>query len=581
MQESKIILILFSLLFMTNCLLVTQFKNADQTTLLKDSKKWEIYSPTHLHSLYRQTNNTNETDMKENCVGAKSVIYSWGETNVLVLSNLDLEVNFNNNLESIDVLFNLNGIGTDKGLTLDHLFLSYPPKSIKIDVFPKDLIKGNSEYEISLSSPSSSSELKKIENTKNLSVSLHFTTEGTDAEFEISCIKLKLKSSDIRIDDDTKDKEGKTQIEDTSSFPNPSSSNIPPSSVIENEDGKKNGTFSSTESAVFISFFLYFCLLMTMVLTYIGIKKRMVSSKGKKKNKKSRTGINCETHMTSKHELYRSLKSKENIIQGVNCIFKHRIDKDGIIKKEFEILKKFKNENNIVKVVSFLKPLLERPAGYYMEYTPLGNLYSFIYDNKKTEIEIENSNMNFETKISFFLDLCRGLEILHREGVIHTNIIPSNVLVFPNTQGKKCMYKLKFCGFSKAIYENSSSEVDDSSLMFSLKYSPAEVFISRKYTKSSDVFSLMMMFYEIYEQKHPFYSLSDEDYKGKFINNFLSEPPSIEDKRLEKFNGAATQVFRMPPRYRNGIVYIRQICEDIQRKNLNLNPNLNLNLNDK
>lgn len=97
--------------------------------------------------------------------------------------------------------------------------------------------------------------------------------------------------------------------------------------------------------------------------------------------------------------------------------------------------------------------------------------------------------MSFESKLCFCLDIAEGLSVLHACGVVHGDVKPENILVFPR-QDARDSFSLKLTDFGHSVLESDKCERLPA---FTPKWSAPEVFKNSRMTfaqmKATDYYS--------------------------------------------------------------------------------------------
>ncbi len=134
-----------------------------------------------------------------------------------------------------------------------------------------------------------------------------------------------------------------------------------------------------------------------------------------------------------------------------------------------------------------------------MEYVPAGDLHQWLEQNK---------SLNESQTYRLAADIAYGLSILHRGGIIHRDLKSLNVLLF-EANGELCA---KITDFGLAVLKRYKIQ-DDDMLVGSIPWLAPEILKSnetRKYSESSDVYSLGMVIYELVTKKVPYYYMPNE-----------------------------------------------------------------------
>lgn len=135
-------------------------------------------------------------------------------------------------------------------------------------------------------------------------------------------------------------------------------------------------------------------------------------------------------------------------------------------------------------------------------------------------------------KADLLIQLLQGIAYLHRRGIMHRDLKPANVLV-TNTDN------LKVLDFGLALKPGDSGE--DVTVAGTLNYIAPEVLQGEAITKSSDLYAVGVMAYEMFAGHHPFHAA-----KGSIhvlIQAVVSEEPNLAPiYRMERALHTAGQI---------------------------------------
>lgn len=183
------------------------------------------------------------------------------------------------------------------------------------------------------------------------------------------------------------------------------------------------------------------------------------------------------------------------------------------IENEIKIMIKCGKHENVIKV--FGHSILGEQGSYIiMQYCERGNLMTYLRKNK---------NMDSQTKIDFMLQIAKGIQFLHKRGVIHRDLKPQNVLI-----DKKNV--LKICDFGESKNEKGIK----GTLVGSCIYVDPELLNQKPkiHPKSIDIYSFGILIWTIWHQKEPYQEQMKKIHYNKFaflnIINTKNIRPRIE-----------------------------------------------------
>lgn len=217
---------------------------------------------------------------------------------------------------------------------------------------------------------------------------------------------------------------------------------------------------------------------------------------------------------------------------------------DGII---YELLE---NDKSVNKVIKFIQGEIYGIKNY-LEYFILFQLDNR-YVSRAIEVEVEEDGLIkiiqekasmdlkdyiYKNKLSYYekkqimLQLLYGLEYLHSFNILHGDIKPSNILVYPDDNNK-----FKYSDFNLSMIHCSDSKL--SKKIYTVTYRAPEI-ENKKVSLKSDVWALGCTFFEIYygysyfnfRKNRKFYHLknSEEDLKQNLVFNDLIQKMICND----------------------------------------------------
>ncbi|MDY5949242.1 MAG: protein kinase [Oscillospiraceae bacterium] len=215
--------------------------------------------------------------------------------------------------------------------------------------------------------------------------------------------------------------------------------------------------------------------------------------------------------------------SQNETVNGLNFSFDDKSFVDEII-CEIELMAKFKGNSNIVSYEDHM--VIEEPDGMgwtiliRMELlTPLGKY-------------LEHNEISAEMSIKIGIDLCKALEVLNKQRIIHRDIKLENIFVSENGD-----FKLGDFGTARIIEKT----VDNRTKTGTYMYMAPEVLKSEPYGVKADIYSLgILLYYLLNHQRFPFFPpypepVTFESQKAAFnkrISGQAMPQPDSADKNL-------------------------------------------------
>ena len=182
--------------------------------------------------------------------------------------------------------------------------------------------------------------------------------------------------------------------------------------------------------------------------------------------------------------------------------------------KEIEIHKKLIHDNIIRLYTS-----RETKDNYdlLLEYAPKGNIFQLILQKQNfSEIEC----------FSYFIQIVNAIYFLHEKNIIHRDIKPENILIFEKNI-------IKLCDFGWSSY----NDLNNTTIFCgAFEYMSPEMINCQSYDKSTDIWSLGILLYEMYFGFPPFRANpQSNDKTNEIFNNILNKKISFDcGKKIDK-----------------------------------------------
>ena len=126
-----------------------------------------------------------------------------------------------------------------------------------------------------------------------------------------------------------------------------------------------------------------------------------------------------------------------------------------------------------------------------------------------------NGSMHWGEAMSIGVQICAALDIAHRNGVLHRDVKPANILLDDDTA------KLTDFGIARLVGQTAVTKAQ--SIIGTLAYTPPELFHNKAFDGRGDIYQLGVTLYEMLLGRAPFTSAASEN-KATVIRRILENP---------------------------------------------------------
>jgi hypothetical protein len=179
------------------------------------------------------------------------------------------------------------------------------------------------------------------------------------------------------------------------------------------------------------------------------------------------------------------------------AIKKLKVTDSKLFEKEVGVLSSLRHPN----VVLFLGVCKSGPYELIVtEFLELGSLDTFL--REKRHNNERHVAFTFNKKIDILLDVARGMQYIHSQGLIHRDIKTSNILLDKHYTAKICDL-----GHSRMVSTNSLM----TGTIGTLQYMSPEIILNQQYDNRTDVYSFGIVMYEVFFEKIPFHMIDEQN----------------------------------------------------------------------
>lgn len=225
---------------------------------------------------------------------------------------------------------------------------------------------------------------------------------------------------------------------------------------------------------------------------------------------KVKEGLNCQTIARVAIKIINKRKLKN--IKGAK----------EMLKNEIIVMKKLRNEKcpNILVLHEVIDT--EHKEYIVLEYVGSGNLKEVMEQNAQHKLPLADAH-------DFFKQIILGLEVIHRNGIIHRDIKPDNLMITPDR-------KLKISDFGTAYQLDAFSNSENiSKVIGTPMFQCPQIASGQKQYNGfkADIWAVGITLYNMVTGKFPFEAPSLPELNEKIQEAHLEIPDAVTDKDLK------------------------------------------------
>ncbi len=195
------------------------------------------------------------------------------------------------------------------------------------------------------------------------------------------------------------------------------------------------------------------------------------------------------------------------------------------------------------------------------DFLTFGKSYAIsmeFFESHSLSHEVKNKlTGDFKRNIKIFIDICNGLSIAHKVGVVHRDIKPANLLVDKNN-----VVKIVDFGLAAAASQGDSRITKSGILVGTPTYMAPEQVRGRKIDTRTDIYSLGIVMYEMFTGRPPFKEKDHMATLFKHVEGKATPVKEMNPKINDELNDIIMHAIHVDPTQR--YQHINELARDLQ-----------------